>query len=90
MAGKRIKPFEIVENESEALRKNEAKDTTVAGQQSSKQLPFDVHARKESLDVVGVLPKDITVDPNLTEGHPGYQESGKSEINLRKSPSIRR
>jgi len=33
-----------------------------------------------SVDVVGVLPKDIHVDPNITAGHPGYEESGESEI----------
>ena len=28
----------------------------------------------------GIAPEDVHVDPNLTEGHPGYQESGDSEI----------
>jgi len=32
------------------------------------------------VDVTGVMPKNIRVDPNLTEGHPGYDESGDSEI----------
>ena len=31
-------------------------------------------------DVTGVMPDNIRVDPNITEGHPGYQESGESEI----------
>ncbi len=31
-------------------------------------------------DVTGVMPDNIRVDPNITEGHPGYQESGDSEI----------
>jgi universal stress protein A len=34
----------------------------------------------KSVDVVGVLPEEIRVDPNITEGHPGYEESGNSEI----------
>jgi hypothetical protein len=32
------------------------------------------------IDVTGKLPKNIRVDPDITEGHPGYQESGDSEI----------
>jgi hypothetical protein len=31
-------------------------------------------------DVTGVITENVRVDPNLTEGHPGYQESGDSEI----------
>jgi hypothetical protein len=31
-------------------------------------------------DVTGVTPDNIRVDPDITEGHPGYQESGDSEI----------
>jgi hypothetical protein len=30
-------------------------------------------------DHTGVMP-DFRVDPDVTEGHPGYQESGDSEI----------
>jgi hypothetical protein len=32
------------------------------------------------VDVTGVVPEGVRVDPNLTEGHPGYQDSGDSEI----------
>ncbi len=31
-------------------------------------------------DVTGKMPDDVRIDPNITEGHPGYQESGDSEI----------
>ena len=31
-------------------------------------------------DETGVMPDAIHVDPDITEGHPGYQESGDSEI----------
>jgi hypothetical protein len=31
--------------------------------------------------VVGVIPEgQIEIDPEITEGHPGYEESGPSEI----------
>ena len=33
-----------------------------------------------SVDVTGKIRKDIRIDPNITEGHPGYDESGDSEI----------
>lgn len=32
------------------------------------------------VDVTGIMPDNIHIDPNLTEGHPGYEESGDSEI----------
>lgn len=31
-------------------------------------------------DVTGIMPDDIHIDPDITEGHPGYEESGDSEI----------
>jgi len=31
-------------------------------------------------DVTGIVPQGVHVDPDLTEGHPGYQESGDSEV----------
>jgi hypothetical protein len=32
------------------------------------------------VDITGIIPEGIRVDPDLTEGHPGYEESGESEI----------
>jgi len=32
------------------------------------------------IDVTGIVPEDIRIDPDITEGHPGYEESGDSEI----------
>jgi hypothetical protein len=32
------------------------------------------------IDVTGVVPEGMRVDPDLTEGHPGYEESGDSEV----------
>jgi len=31
-------------------------------------------------DVTGRVPDDVRIDPDITEGHPGYEESGDSEI----------
>jgi hypothetical protein len=32
------------------------------------------------IDVTGKVPEGIHIDPDITEGHPGYEESGDSEI----------
>ncbi len=31
-------------------------------------------------DATGIMPEGIKIDPDIMEGHPGYQESGDSEI----------
>jgi hypothetical protein len=31
------------------------------------------------VDVTGLMPAGIRIDPDITEGHPGYDESGDSE-----------
>jgi hypothetical protein len=37
-------------------------------------------AGKGRVDRTGIMPENIRIDPDVTEGHPGYQESGDSEI----------
>ncbi len=32
------------------------------------------------VDITGLMPQGIRIDPDITEGHPGYDESGHSEI----------
>jgi hypothetical protein len=32
------------------------------------------------VDIIGIVPEGIRIDLDLTEGHPGYDESGDSEI----------
>jgi hypothetical protein len=32
------------------------------------------------VDVTGIMPEGIRIDPDITEGHPGYEESGDSGI----------
>jgi hypothetical protein len=43
---------------------------------ATRKLPSD----SGSIDVTGIVPEDIRIDPDITEGHPGYEESGDSEI----------
>jgi hypothetical protein len=43
-------------------------------------LPHQPGVGPGRVDVTGIIPEDILIDPNLTEGHPGYEESGDSEI----------
>jgi hypothetical protein len=38
---------------------------------------------KGRIDVTGIIPEGVRVDPDLTEGHPGYDESGESEMKSR-------
>ena len=33
-------------------------------------------------EVVGHVPDDLRIDPDITEGHPGYDESGDSELTI--------
>jgi hypothetical protein len=33
-----------------------------------------------SVDLTGTMPEGIRIDPDITQGHPGYEESGDSEI----------
>jgi hypothetical protein len=48
-----------------------------------KPMPPSLPARKVGpVDVTGKMPDDFHVDPDITEGHPGYEESGDSELNL--------
>jgi hypothetical protein len=37
---------------------------------------------KGRVDVTGLTPEGVHVDPDITEGHPGYEESGDSEISF--------
>jgi hypothetical protein len=43
-------------------------------------LPHEPDVNPDAVDVVGIIPGDVYVDPEITEGHPGYEESGDSEV----------
>jgi hypothetical protein len=43
-------------------------------------LSYDPSVLPGSVDVTGIIPDDVQVDPEITEGHPGYDESGPSEV----------
>jgi hypothetical protein len=43
-------------------------------------LPHQPGASPGSVDITGIVPEGIRIDPDITEGHPGYEESGDSEI----------
>jgi hypothetical protein len=59
-----------------------------AGQEGLKALPKGMPQSDSGqpgggrgrVDVTGIIPEEIRIDPDLTEGHPGYDESGDSEI----------
>ena len=50
------------------------------GDVSPAVLPHQPGVTPGSVDVTGIVPEDVHVDPEITEGHPGYEESGPSEI----------
>ncbi|HXG09820.1 MAG TPA: hypothetical protein VNK04_08530 [Gemmataceae bacterium] len=43
-------------------------------------LPHQPGVSPGSVDITGIVPEGIRIDPDITEGHPGYEESGESEI----------
>jgi hypothetical protein len=43
-------------------------------------LPHEPDVMPDAVDVVGIIPGNVYVDPELTEGHAGYEESGDSEL----------
>jgi hypothetical protein len=56
------------------------KEPARADQPAAKALPKPASGSPGRVDVTGVMPEGIRVDPDITEGHPGYEESGSSEI----------
>ncbi len=62
---------------------NETEPVLIQPESSPPALPpARKHPACESncVDLTGHPPEDVRVDPDITEGHPGYQESGDSEI----------
>jgi hypothetical protein len=39
------------------------------------------------IEITGIVPDAIEVDPDLTEGHPGYEESGDSGLSASNRPT---
>jgi hypothetical protein len=57
-----------------------AKSSSAAAPTEPRALPHEPGIPPGAIDVTGVIPEDVRIDPNITEGHPGYEESGGSEI----------
>lgn len=55
-------------------------DPNAAAPSAPPALPHQPGVSRGAVDVTGVVPEDVHVDPDITEGHPGYEESGGSEI----------
>lgn len=43
-------------------------------------LPQRTVVSSNTVDITGRVCEDVRIDPNITEGHPGYEESGESQI----------
>lgn len=58
-------------------RQNPEPEGASAKAESDPGLPGGGRGR---VDVTGVIRSPVTVDPDITEGRPGYEESGNSEF----------
>jgi hypothetical protein len=47
---------------------------------SQQALPYERGVSPTAVDVTGITPEDVHPEPDITEGHPGYAESGSSEL----------
>jgi hypothetical protein len=50
------------------------------GTSAPAELPYQPGISPGDVDITGIVPEGVRIDPDITEGHPGYQESGSSEI----------
>jgi hypothetical protein len=81
MTSERVDPS-AQPGKEKTLRGNEG--STVPPAASLPNVPLSTSGRPEGnpgcVDVTGVMPEGIVIDPDITQGHPGYEESGDSEI----------
>jgi len=79
---KKVKP-DAQGNQQGGGKTGEATATPSAG----RALPYQAGVSPNAIDVTGIVPEDVHVDPAITEGHPGYDESGPSEMHPPKPQS---
>jgi hypothetical protein len=66
---------------SKSKSKAAAKRTAKRAQKGPQQaLPYERGVSPTAVDVTGITPEDVHAEPDITEGHPGYDESGSSEL----------
>ena len=65
---------------SRVTKPDDRKDPSAATPTAPQALPYQPGISPGSVDVIGIVPEDVHVDPYITEGHPGYEESGDSEL----------
>ena len=66
---------------------NSVKQAFAAKPSVTPALPHEPGVSPGSVDVVGIVPADVHVDPEITEGHPGYEETGGSGVRPPMPPS---
>ena len=67
-------------NQPTGVKKGEQKSKAHAAKSPPQALPHEPGVSPGAVDVTGIIPEDVRVDPDITEGHPGYEESGGSEL----------
>jgi len=56
---------------------------SLAAQSTSRAESGEPGGGRGRVDRTGVVPAGVRIDPDITEGHPGYAESGPSEFKPR-------
>ena len=69
-----------MEQSQKKPQKNKTKTSTKTKRGITPALPHQPDVKRDAVDVVGIVPGDVYVDPELTEGHAGNEESGDSEM----------
>ncbi len=62
------------------MASNERKDNSPQDQGVNQSGRPETGGGEGRREVTGRVPDDVRVDPDITEGQPGYQESGDSEL----------
>jgi hypothetical protein len=69
----------MARSQQQEPKKKQSRPVT-SKQSAAPALPHDPEVTSRSVDVVGIVPEDVHVDPEITEGHAGYEESGGSGV----------
>lgn len=68
------------EKQSISAEQPRGEETKLAEPAVPPALPHQPGIVPGPVDITGIAPEGTRIDPDITEGHPGYEESGDSEI----------
>jgi hypothetical protein len=73
---RRMAPRKRSDSPQKRPRGGEEKDGTAA----RAELPYQPGISPGDVDITGIVPEGVRIEPEITEGHQGYEESGSSDI----------